>query len=219
MKVLHPLALGSCIALALGACVTDTQADTMETVLELDVAATGAPIPDFLTTEYNFQLASGLFNAIEAITVQVAIQHEDVSDLSVYLVSPAGTVVLLAERPALSGDRDYRDTLFADDTVSNNYPSIGSGTAPFTATFNPIQPLSTFVNENPNGLWRLRITDDVLDLSGTIYRPGSTVNWASGTGVTAGTKITITSVPEPASAVLLVAGAGLMWHRRPRRCN
>lgn len=214
MKAIRPLALVSCVALGLGAFVPSLQADTMETVLELNVSPNGAVIPDFFTTEYNFELAVGLFTAVETITVQVAIQHQDASDLTISLISPMGTVVLLTKRPAFSGDVDYRDTIFADDTTTIDYPSIGSGTAPFTATFNPIQPLSTFANESPNGLWKLRILDDVLGFSGTIYRPGTTVNWATGTGVTQGTKITIVSVPEPASAVLLVAGAGLMLARR-----
>ncbi|NJL30745.1 MAG: PEP-CTERM sorting domain-containing protein, partial [Phycisphaerales bacterium] len=123
------------------------------------------------------------------------------------------------QRNTTFGEVEYRDTIFMDDELGIDHPLITQGSPPLTAIFNPLTPLSTFAGENPNGIWQLVIIDDQPFDAGTIYRPGSTVSWASSPSpaISQGTKITIVSIPEPASAMLLLAGAGCLMGRNRRR--
>ncbi|PIY05606.1 MAG: hypothetical protein COZ21_04045, partial [Bacteroidetes bacterium CG_4_10_14_3_um_filter_31_20] len=57
------------------------------------------------------------------------------------------------------GGDNYTNTVFR----TGAYPSITTGTAPFTGTYLPETPLPKFIdNFNPNGKWTLH----VFDLSG-----------------------------------------------------
>ncbi len=102
--------------------------------------------------------------ALDDIVVTIDITHTYVSDLDIYLVSPLGTTITLSNDNG-GGSDDYTMTVF-DDTAAT---SINSGSAPFTGTYRPDQPLSTFAGENPNGTWILRIEDDSILDTGTIW--------------------------------------------------
>jgi subtilisin-like proprotein convertase family protein len=92
---------------------------------------------------------------ISGLKVNLNITHPWMGDLSLKLISPKGTEVLLA---ANLGDEGigYLGTTF-DDNASN---SIITGIAPFTGIYLPQENLSKFFNEESYGEWLLKIIDE-----------------------------------------------------------
>ncbi|MCL5280945.1 MAG: choice-of-anchor D domain-containing protein, partial [Planctomycetes bacterium] len=97
---------------------------------------------------------SGRSGALMDVEVKVNITHTWDSDLNVYLISPHGTRVELFTGVGGSGD-NFTDTIL-DDQAS---VGIVSGAAPFAGTYRPEGVLSALVGQDPNGTWRLEITD------------------------------------------------------------
>jgi len=88
------------------------------------------------------------------VTVTIDITHEWDGDLNISLISPTGTSVDLSSGNGGSSD-DYTATVFSDSAAT----SITSGSAPFTGTFQPEEPLSGFYGELVTGDWTLDVTD------------------------------------------------------------
>lgn len=110
------------------------------------------PIPDPGTIESALVVPAG--DPVAAVVVHVTITHPFASDLKLELVSPQGTVVTLAEAIGTWG-HDFTNTVF-DDTAAT---SVISTLPPFTGTFQPVEPLSTFSGSPSGGTWELRVTD------------------------------------------------------------
>ena len=91
---------------------------------------------------------------ISDINVTLNIQHIDVGDLEVKLVSPNNTEVILSNANGGNGD-NYTDTIFDDDADSN----IGSDIAPFTGSYIPDGDLNDFNGESSLGDWSLVVTN------------------------------------------------------------
>ncbi len=96
--------------------------------------------------------------------VNLDITHTFTADLDIGLISPAGTYIDLSSDNGNSGD-DYTGTEFSDTGVDGD---ITLGTAPFTGSFIPEQPLSTFTGECMNGNWILEACDDAAGDVGTV---------------------------------------------------
>ena len=77
------------------------------------------------------------------------------SDLTAYLVSPAGTSVELFANVGGSG-QNFTGTTLSDQAGT----SIATAAAPFTGTFQPQGVLGTFDGGQPNGTWTLQINND-----------------------------------------------------------
>lgn len=115
------------------------------------------------------QTVTGLSGPIIDLNVTINVTHTFVSDLEIVLISPSGTRIVLASGVGWSGD-NFVETLF-DDEASN---AIFNGSAPFTGSFRPAQPLSLVDGEDPNGLWSLEVTDFFNEDQGQIQ------NWTLG---------------------------------------
>jgi subtilisin-like proprotein convertase family protein/subtilisin family serine protease len=124
------------------------------------VISNAAPIASTLTP-------SGLGSELQGLEVRVTLTHTYVSDLRLVLQAPNGTSIELVSGAGGAGD-NMTNTVFADDATV----AISAGTAPFTGRFRPNQPLSTFFNSNPNGIWTLRVFDSDPADNGTL------VNWS-----------------------------------------
>jgi subtilisin-like proprotein convertase family protein len=93
----------------------------------------------------------------------VGLDHTWVGDLAVNLTSPAGTTVTLMNRPGGTGNsgNNFCQTVL-DDSAANAIQSIASGGAPWTGSFQPSSPLSTFDGENGDGTWVLNVSDNAF---------------------------------------------------------
>ncbi len=125
-------------------------------------------------------VASGLPTVMNpaGISVKINITHTWDGDLKVWLESPNGDVLGLANVVGSSGD-NFTNTVFSD-AGSAQIPATGS---PYTGTYKPWA--TTFTNcsattnrfsfatlgagsINPNGTWKLRVTDNAASDVGTI---------------------------------------------------
>ncbi len=136
-----------------------------------------------VTTVFSTLEVSGLPNPITDVDVMFNITHTWVSDLDVWLTSPAGTRILLFSDVGGSGD-NFTGTTLDDDALT----SISSGSAPFTGTYRPADPLATFNGTNPNGTWTLEIVDFFFGDEGSVD------NWtlAFATGSTEADRYSVT---------------------------
>jgi hypothetical protein len=82
-----------------------------------------------------------------------------------FTISHGGTNVVIINRVGSSGD-NFIGTILNDSATT----PIASGTAPFTGSFVPSNPLSAFngYGNNPNGYWRLRIYDNASADTGVL---------------------------------------------------
>ncbi|PIX32617.1 MAG: hypothetical protein COZ59_13065, partial [Bacteroidetes bacterium CG_4_8_14_3_um_filter_31_14] len=95
--------------------------------------------------------------------VTINLTHTWDSDLEIVLEFFDNSWILSNQNGG-SGD-NYTSTVFRD----GGYPSITSGTAPFTGTYAPETPLPKFIdNFDPNGTWRLHVYDLASGDVGTI---------------------------------------------------
>jgi hypothetical protein len=137
---------------------------------------------------------------ISDLDTGISLTHTNVFDLQIFLQSPAGTRICLNMYDSFYEffvGANYTDTVFDDEALF----SIKAASAPFTGRFRPVEPykLSEFEGEDAYGSWRLQIYDAFYNDTGTFNH----------------FELMITA-PEPATAILLTIGVGLMRLRRPR---
>src|SRR5207248_3163266 len=77
---------------------------------------------------------------IATVTVSLTLTHEFDSDLTIRLVAPDGTKVILANRVGDDGN-GFIGTTFADNAPT----SIAAQAAPFTGRFRPSEALATLI--------------------------------------------------------------------------
>lgn len=124
--------------------VFNTSTAIPDTVVDLclPIAVQGLPVQ---ATSDTFGLASVCIN----------ITHTYVSDLEIVLKTPQGQVIPLLSRIGGAG-RNFVGTCLAEDGTAQ----IGNGAAPFTGVFRPDGDLNDANRGlNPNGVWRLCISD------------------------------------------------------------
>ena len=91
---------------------------------------------------------------VHDISVSLDITHTYIEDLTISLESPNGTSVLLVDGEC--GDGDDMNVTFDDTGVALSCNT----TAPaISGTLRPVEPLSNFVGEDPNGTWVLTVVD------------------------------------------------------------
>jgi subtilisin family serine protease/subtilisin-like proprotein convertase family protein len=127
-------------------------------------------IPDLGTVNSTLTV-SGLTGTISDVNVNLNISHTWDADLDVFLVSPIGTRVELFTDVGGDGDNFTNTTL--DDEATT---AIASAAAPFTGSFRPEGLLSNFDGQDPNGTWKLELTDDTGTDVGTINSWSLTFN-------------------------------------------
>ncbi len=87
----------------------------------------------------------------------VGIDHTSVAQLQITLISPSGTSVPLTLNSGGFGT-NLCNTVFAD-SATTTFSSTTASQNPYTGTFRPISPLSTFAGETANGTWQLKVVD------------------------------------------------------------
>lgn len=137
-------------------------------------------------------------HTIHDLNVSVSLTHANVFDLQLTVVSPSGTrVVLNAYDPFTEyfEGANYTRTVFDDEATR----SITEATAPFTGSLRPRSDgaLSAFDGEDAFGEWHLRIYDSAYADTGHLDAFGVTI-----------------TTPEPTTALLVLAGLGLLRSKR-----
>ncbi len=139
-------------------------------------------------------------------SVCINVDHDQIEDVDVYLISPGGIVLELTTDNGGDGN-DYTGTCFtaaASTLISFPGPFAPPSAAPFTGDWLPEGPWSDLWGEPTNGNWRLRISDDelvnvggqLLDWSIT-FEPeyNVTYTWSPATG------LSCTDCPNPIATV------------------
>jgi subtilisin-like proprotein convertase family protein len=111
-------------------------------------------IPDNNSTGASSVITVTDVSSITDVNVTVDISHSFDGDLTLSLISPAGTVIVLSAQNGGSGD-NYTNTVFDDDATN----TIASGAPPFTGVFQPTEALSLINSEFSSGDWTLRVVD------------------------------------------------------------
>lgn len=111
-------------------------------------------IPDNSTIGVSSSIKINKNLTITNVDVTLNINHPWIGDLTLFLISPKGTEVVLTENKFDEGD-NMVNTVF-DDEASQ---SILFGSAPYTGSFSPIEQLSLFNNEDSFGEWKLKAID------------------------------------------------------------
>ncbi|MDI1451161.1 proprotein convertase P-domain-containing protein [Polyangium sp. 6x1] len=88
----------------------------------------------------------------KAAVVVNSVTHTWVSDLYIYLISPAGTELVLSGSNGGWG-YDYVSTYFGDAALTE----VAAGTAPFRGFFKPETPLHGLYGQIASGAWALRV--------------------------------------------------------------
>src|SRR5688572_6634 len=119
---------------------------------------------------------AGMF--ISDINITTNITHTFAGDLDIVLISPAGTIVTLTTDNGAGNDNVFNGTLWNDqadpDGIAPYVTNPGLVTDHVYANLVvatplvPEEPLAAFINENPNGLWTLRVSDDAGGDAGSI---------------------------------------------------
>jgi len=133
--------------------------DTASTNVPLAISAAGTP-----TVNSTLVIPSGEGVVINDINVAVDITHTWVRDLTVTLISPAGTQVKLVDRPCTNVALNNIQATFDDAGIAlicANNPAVGG-------TIVPVDVLSAFNGENTAGTWTLRVADQAAQDGGSI---------------------------------------------------
>lgn len=173
------------------------------------------------------------------VNINIDMVHSWVEDLTILLQSPMGTRICLFDRlPSQSYRFDnFDNTYFNDENVpwEGTLP-IEEGSPPYNGNFRPMEPLSRFRRERPNGIWKLWIFDHYYGDYGYLYKQNDPIFEYGGSGpprwrgpmveperrneynefpFSGGTWLEIT-VPEPASLLALAPALGWLLLRRRR---
>ena len=135
--------------------------------LNLGMSNTAAPVPGLSVPLNNNTIRSpilvaGMNGKLSDVNVNVNITHSNVRDVSLTLISPTGVRVRLVGNVPVNGP-NFTNTTFDDEaTVSildNSFLNNPRATPPFTGSFRPERSLTLMDGLDPNGLWKLEVTD------------------------------------------------------------
>jgi len=155
-----------------------------------DITANFTIVTSFVFTSSDVPIVFSDFDAVSSlltidqdlpigdINVGINLSFPQAGNLSIWLVSPAQTVVQLSYRNG-GAEADFTDTIFDDEADT----AIGSGAAPFTGSFQPDEALGAFQLENARGTWQLFVQNvsDTPDF-GSINAWSLDITRAEGTG-------------------------------------
>lgn len=98
---------------------------------------------------------------ITDVNVAVNVTHERMSDLEIQIINPQGTIVSLFDKACSS----------LNSTLNLRYDDAGNSLDCTTTTEQiviPVSKLNVFNDQNPEGIWTLRVRDAVVGRFGTI---------------------------------------------------
>ena len=99
-------------------------------------------------------ISTNIDTPVEKLSVKLNIEHTYASDLTITLIAPDATEVVLCSGVGGSGD-NFTETVFDDDAAQ----AIADGSAPFTGTFTPEGTLADMIGISAIGDWTLSVAD------------------------------------------------------------
>ena len=96
---------------------------------------------------------------INDVNITINVTYAYVEDLRIVLTSPDNTSVELIKNIANNAGVNFTNTVL-DDAGANAIQSTVTANAPFTATYSPSSPLSTFNGKESAGNWKLSVYDN-----------------------------------------------------------
>ncbi len=142
---------------------------------------------------------------IRDLNVSLDITHTAAFDLRLFLKSPSGKTVTLAEACPFTGyyaGADYHVTTFDDEANT----AIADGAPPFAGSYRPLEPLAVFDGRDAYGLWRLQVYDAYYDDTGWLNSVTLFITASAPKG----------TVPVPTAGGLVLLGLGLIGPRLRR---
>jgi serine protease len=124
---------------------------------------------------------------IADLNVVVNLRHSYIGDLTLRLLAPDGTSVLLSSRRGASSDY-YINTVFDSEATT----AITSATSPFTGNYRPQGSLAVLNGKSMKGNWTLQIVDSQMWDSGTLQN-WSIVVTPTLTSTSRGSRVSITN--------------------------
>lgn len=203
------------------ALVVKSDVDTRTNFFRLPTGLKGAPvrfdsvapvsIPDADPVGASSPIVVSNFNStVSQLTVGLYITHTFTFDLQLQLIAPDGTSVILSQNRGGQGDNfgsscspDNFRTRFDDSAIL----PVSAGNPPFIGTFRPDQPLSNLnlkSGTNVNGIWRLKVVDQIPIDTGTIQCWSLFLSpqiCTDGGGECAGSDLAATMIANPNPAI------------------
>ena len=131
--------------------------------LDIDSTDTPLSIPDSTPSGVTSTITVAETMAVADVNVMINITHTFDGDLDISLIGPDGTTVELTSDNGGTGE-NFIDTVFDDDASQ----PITGGSAPFTGSYQPEQPLSVLNGLSAQGNWQLLVVDDASADLGTL---------------------------------------------------
>ena len=137
------------------------------------------------------------------LNLALDIEHTSISDLQIYIKSPAETLACINSYDIYNfvpGRKDFYWTIFdAESSVS-----IDSGSSPFSSLFHPNGPdsLTGFYGQQSFGIWQVWVYDAVYNDTGTFK----------------GARLDFFINPEPATILLFCLGLSFAFSSRKSAC-
>lgn len=159
---------------------------------------TSGPIPLCDTSTFTCNLTGvgtlyppWMVNVLHLSGVEVNITSDHPETLQILITSPEGTTLELSSFNGGGGD-NYTNTYFAYD----GYPSITTGTAPFTGAFTAEGgSMDVFDYESANGTWTITVIDTACANGGVGPNGNWTPGWFDGDAGSGG--FSIVFIPDP----------------------
>jgi subtilisin-like proprotein convertase family protein len=130
---------------------------------EPDYPSTDTPIPIADNTTHTSTVSVADDVPVTGIRVEINITHTYTGDLDITLINPVGTRVLLVADRGGTGN-NFSGTVFDDEAAT----PISSGSAPFTGSFQPEEPLASATGGSSLGDWVLEVVDDAGGDTGSL---------------------------------------------------
>ncbi|MEM7392385.1 MAG: proprotein convertase P-domain-containing protein, partial [Verrucomicrobiota bacterium] len=187
------------------------------------------PIDDFVNFSLNFPISDmgiigdvnfsfdGTVCSTDPGSTLVGLNHNYIGDVTVTLISPTGTEVILVDQLSNGGGgnsgHNFCQTVLDDNGPANLIQNVTSVDAPFTGTFRPANPLSAFDGEQANGTWTLRLFDGVSGDTGQLNSFTLSLAFISCAPPNSNVMHTITATVDPQgiispSGMVMVANGG-----------
>ncbi|MEO7756361.1 MAG: proprotein convertase P-domain-containing protein [Dokdonella sp.] len=172
---------------------------------------TPAPIPDVNSITSTI-VVSGMGGYLWNVDLQTFVTHTFSADLDITLTSPAGTTVTITTDNGTTNDNVFNGTVWTD-LVDDNVVDHAYANLMLASPLVPEGAMGAFRGENPNGVWKLKVTDDLAGDTGTLQSWGLHVSSFAHGPLMAG-KVAMNAVASPipdlttVTSNLIVSGVG-----------